>query len=54
MARCNGKAIGIAAYGAMEQIADGEVEEGAVLSAGEAQGWEVIVFGHGIKLWDNG
>jgi len=53
MARCHGKAIGKSACGAMEQIADGEVEEGTSLSVRVAQGQKVIVFKHGINLCGN-
>jgi len=53
MTRCDRKAIGKAACGAMEQIADGEIKEGASLSVGVAQGQKVIVFKHGIDLCGN-
>ena len=38
VARCDGKSIGKAAGGAVEELADGEVEEGAVFSARVTQG----------------
>ena len=46
VARSYGKAVRKARRGAMEEVADGEVEEGDIFSVGVAEGFRVFVDGH--------